>query len=420
MKVHLRCFLLLAAWHGLTLASTAAELPYVTNRAAAFAIAQKEERTIVLYTGRAVFCPSNEPRGYFFNVVLPHHPRLMTRSDKYVVCEQFAFATNVMSSQFGKEYDRLHDILTNYHINEWSPTITLLDAKGHKLSGPFVRYSSENPVFGDTGDQLYETLQEYLAAESPLTFAEAQSNLVRAVSARGTEGSAVGLFRSVPHPEGGQKKLLLENGGSSTKYAIGTPLQFHYLRGTIQRGIFDGAGFEESLVAVTGTFPGTQSYTGSILVRVNDAYFRSTVEPVGNRPDHYRNVGGVRVEAGEYYFLVYVREDSVARALLRELKARFEKDEKVETGIVETNVEVVSPAPVKVGPTFDVILLSSPLDKKIAVIKAVREVKPGVGLAEAKTMVESVPQPVLRGVPRPQADEAARILEQVGARVEIR
>src|SRR6201981_799887 len=47
--------------------------------------------------------------------------------------------------------------------------------------------------------------------------------------------------------------------------------------------------------------------------------------------------------------------------------------------------------------TFDVILASVPADKKIAVIKAVREVKAGLGLAEAKALVEGAPKPVLEG-----------------------
>jgi large subunit ribosomal protein L7/L12 len=45
--------------------------------------------------------------------------------------------------------------------------------------------------------------------------------------------------------------------------------------------------------------------------------------------------------------------------------------------------------------TFDVVLVSLPADKKIAVIKAVREVKAGLGLAEAKALVEGAPKPVL-------------------------
>src|ERR1041385_3996140 len=54
--------------------------------------------------------------------------------------------------------------------------------------------------------------------------------------------------------------------------------------------------------------------------------------------------------------------------------------------------------------TFDVILASVPADKKIAVIKAVREVKAGLGLAEAKALVEGAPKPVLEGAPKAEAD----------------
>ncbi|MGH7979376.1 MAG: 50S ribosomal protein L7/L12, partial [Limisphaerales bacterium] len=51
-------------------------------------------------------------------------------------------------------------------------------------------------------------------------------------------------------------------------------------------------------------------------------------------------------------------------------------------------------APAVAKDTFDVILVSLPADKKIAVIKAVREVKAGLGLAEAKALVEGAPKPV--------------------------
>jgi len=50
--------------------------------------------------------------------------------------------------------------------------------------------------------------------------------------------------------------------------------------------------------------------------------------------------------------------------------------------------------------TFDVILASVPADKKIAVIKVVREVKAGLGLAEAKALVEGAPKPVLENLLR--------------------
>jgi large subunit ribosomal protein L7/L12 len=70
--------------------------------------------------------------------------------------------------------------------------------------------------------------------------------------------------------------------------------------------------------------------------------------------------------------------------------------------------------------TFDVILVSAPADKKIATIKAVREVKAGLGLAEAKALVEGAPKPVLEGVPKADADNAKKKLEEAGAKVEVK
>ena len=70
--------------------------------------------------------------------------------------------------------------------------------------------------------------------------------------------------------------------------------------------------------------------------------------------------------------------------------------------------------------TFDVILVSAPADKKIAAIKAVREVKAGLGLAEAKALVEGAPKTVLEGAPKAEADAAKKKLEEEGAKVEVK
>src|SRR6478736_2564610 len=70
--------------------------------------------------------------------------------------------------------------------------------------------------------------------------------------------------------------------------------------------------------------------------------------------------------------------------------------------------------------TFDVILKSLPADKKIAVIKVVREVKAGLGLAEAKALVEGAPKPVLEGANKADADAAKKKLEEAGAQVEVK
>jgi len=69
---------------------------------------------------------------------------------------------------------------------------------------------------------------------------------------------------------------------------------------------------------------------------------------------------------------------------------------------------------------FDVILESAPADKKIAVIKVVREVKAGLGLAEAKALVEGAPKPVLEGANKADSEAARKKLEEVGAKVTVK
>lgn len=66
---------------------------------------------------------------------------------------------------------------------------------------------------------------------------------------------------------------------------------------------------------------------------------------------------------------------------------------------------------------FDVILDSFG-DKKIQVIKVVREIT-GLGLGEAKTLVEEAPKPVLEAVNKEAADEAKTKLEEAGASVKV-
>ena len=79
-----------------------------------------------------------------------------------------------------------------------------------------------------------------------------------------------------------------------------------------------------------------------------------------------------------------------------------------------------APAEAEEKTVFDVVLASLPADKKIAVIKAVREVKAGLGLADAKKLVESAPAAVLEEVQKDEAEAAKKKLEEVGAKVELK
>ena len=68
---------------------------------------------------------------------------------------------------------------------------------------------------------------------------------------------------------------------------------------------------------------------------------------------------------------------------------------------------------------FDVILTEVG-GNKIAVIKEVRAAVSGLGLAEAKALVESAPKPVKEGVTKQEAEEIKKKIEAAGAKVEIK
>lgn len=68
---------------------------------------------------------------------------------------------------------------------------------------------------------------------------------------------------------------------------------------------------------------------------------------------------------------------------------------------------------------FDVVITDAGANK-IAVIKAVREVAPGLGLADAKKLVESTPAKILEGAAKDAAEAAKKKLEEAGAKVELK
>ncbi|HEU0088482.1 MAG TPA: 50S ribosomal protein L7/L12 [Pseudonocardiaceae bacterium] len=65
------------------------------------------------------------------------------------------------------------------------------------------------------------------------------------------------------------------------------------------------------------------------------------------------------------------------------------------------------------------VVLEAAGEKKIQVIKVVREIVSGLGLKEAKDLVESAPKPLLEGVPKDQAEAAKTKLEDAGAKVSL-
>ena len=68
---------------------------------------------------------------------------------------------------------------------------------------------------------------------------------------------------------------------------------------------------------------------------------------------------------------------------------------------------------------FDVILKSAGA-QKLKVIKVVREVKPGLGLKEAKELVDGAPSTLAEGISKEAAEELKKKMEEVGAEIEIK
>jgi large subunit ribosomal protein L7/L12 len=119
--------------------------------------------------------------------------------------------------------------------------------------------------------------------------------------------------------------------------------------------------------------------------------------------------------------------------LLKELSAKpiMEVVELVKMLEDEWGVTAAAPVAVAAGPVaggeaaaaeekdeFDVVLASFG-DNKVAVIKAVRTIT-GLGLKEAKDMVESAPAAVKEGVGKDEAEELKKTLEEAGAAVELK
>ena len=68
---------------------------------------------------------------------------------------------------------------------------------------------------------------------------------------------------------------------------------------------------------------------------------------------------------------------------------------------------------------FDLVLSEFPADKKIAVLKVVRGIT-GLGLKEAKDIVEAVPKTLQEGISKDDAENAKKQLEEAGAKVELK
>ena len=115
-------------------------------------------------------------------------------------------------------------------------------------------------------------------------------------------------------------------------------------------------------------------------------------------------------------------------ALIEEVKALTVLDLSELVHAIEDEFGVSAAAPVAVAAAaapaaeekteFDVVLAEVGAEK-IKVIKAVREIT-GLGLAEAKALVEAAPKAIKEGVSKDEAEELKKKLEEAGAKVELK
>ncbi len=106
---------------------------------------------------------------------------------------------------------------------------------------------------------------------------------------------------------------------------------------------------------------------------------------------------------------------------LSEFVKQFEEIFEV-TAVAAPSVPGVAPdavAPVEPEQDEFTVTLTAAGERKVQVIKAVRELVSGLGLKEAKDLVESAPRPIVEGVPREAADAVVAKLEAVGASVAV-
>jgi large subunit ribosomal protein L7/L12 len=104
--------------------------------------------------------------------------------------------------------------------------------------------------------------------------------------------------------------------------------------------------------------------------------------------------------------------------LVKELEEEFGVTAAAPVAMAAAPGAVAGEAAVEEQTEFDVVL-TGPGDKKIQVIKAVREIT-GLGLKEAKELVDGAPKPVKEKVSKEEAEEVKKKLEEAGGTVEVK
>jgi large subunit ribosomal protein L7/L12 len=105
--------------------------------------------------------------------------------------------------------------------------------------------------------------------------------------------------------------------------------------------------------------------------------------------------------------------------LVKELEEKWGVSAAAPVAAAAAPVAGAAAAPVEEKTAFEVILKEMGANK-IGVIKEVRSAVPGLGLAEAKALVEGAPKTIKEGVTKAEAEEIKKKVEAAGAKVEIK
>ncbi len=108
-----------------------------------------------------------------------------------------------------------------------------------------------------------------------------------------------------------------------------------------------------------------------------------------------------------------------ASELVKQIEEAFGVSAAASAGVMMAAAPAAAAEAVEEKTEFDVILDGFDPTAKIKVLKAVREAT-GLGLGEAKALVESAPTPIKEGIPKGEAETIKKAVEEVGGKVSIK
>ena len=120
-------------------------------------------------------------------------------------------------------------------------------------------------------------------------------------------------------------------------------------------------------------------------------------------------------------FVSYIENMTVLELskLVKTLEDRLGVSAAAPVAVAAAAPAAAAAAPAEEKTEFDVILAGFDADKKIAVIKEIRGIT-GLGLKEAKDLVEGAPKPLKEGVAKDEAEKIKAALEAAGAKIEVK